>query len=803
MPSRFLSAVAALGLLWPMGAYAQSDLPLESVTVTGDRAHLIELQPSETAFGIAKPLLETPRAITVVSDTTLARYGVTGVDTLSAITPSAYTASYYGVEGAVNLRGTLAESYFRGFKRVEDRGTYQTPLGDAAGIEILRGPPSPIYGAGKVGGLINFIPKSESGDQDGITGEGAVTYGSYSKRNMTGQVGVPLDLGFAHGGIHAYGEIDDSFSYYRGLHPSHQLAELSADFAAGPWALSADYMVYHSNGDVQTPGWNRLTQALINNGTYTTGRNTSLKDADGNGRLTLNELGGNPYTFSPAFQPLYLAAPYCGTCTDLAHTLDSGFGTTWINRRTVYIAPGVDFSNTITNTGFVELARALDNGDTLRLQAFADTLSNDRFVSYGFPGSYRTQIGEARARYDFRRDGFDGKLTIQTVAGVSWRYAHAIGKESFNSGTIALDRRDISQGPAANDIVDSPFNIDPAGAVGLGWESDVRSNTNDAGLFVTSDIAWEHGLDLTLGGRYDAYNVRSVDQGVLAFEAPSGRGAKGSLTYSASLSYKTDFGVVPYITNAKSSAIEIGQASQVATSLLAANDWLSSSFLNEAGIKFAFLDDHLVGSLAWYRQDRTQLQQSLGAVTVMGTRGQGGEAEIRAVLDQNFSVTLAASTQHTIIKGPDHSFQYIPARTAAVSPQKGFGGAYVVYDFSTLVPANYEDTLVPHAVISPYVTYTSDAGTSDAGASAFEWGASLGGTYVTQTAQTVPNPLLFPSYVTLNLSTFIRTDLWEADLNVDNFADARYFTPDADTYANLGALPGVGRTWRITLKRDF
>ena len=87
-------------------------------------------------------------------------------------------------------------------------------------------------------------------------------------------------------------------------------------------------MYYHSNGDVQTPGWNRLTQALIDNGTYITGRNTSLTDADGNGRLTLNELGGNPYFFDPNFKPLYMAVPGCGACTDAAHTLDSGFGTT-------------------------------------------------------------------------------------------------------------------------------------------------------------------------------------------------------------------------------------------------------------------------------------------------------------------------------------------------------------------------------------------------------------------------------------------------------------------------------------------
>jgi iron complex outermembrane receptor protein len=64
------------------------------------------------------------------------------------------------VPGALNIRGTLAENYFRGFKRVENRGTYSTPIGGAAQIEIVRGPPTPIYGAGKVGGMLNFIPKS-------------------------------------------------------------------------------------------------------------------------------------------------------------------------------------------------------------------------------------------------------------------------------------------------------------------------------------------------------------------------------------------------------------------------------------------------------------------------------------------------------------------------------------------------------------------------------------------------------------------------------------------------------------------
>lgn len=774
------------------GAWAQG---VESITVSGDPVHLLETRANSAAFGLDKPLIETPRAVTLVSDTTIARYGIAGINDLTAITPSAYTASYYGVEGSVSLRGTLAENYFRGFKRVENRGTYSTPLADAAGIEILRGPPSPLYGAGKVGGLVNFLPKTASAS-DALGGEVTLTYGSYSKRNATAQISMPVALGAAAGGLHAYGELDDSFSFYRGIHPSHQLIQLSGGLDWGGWSLAADYMYFHSNGDVQTPGWNRLTQALIDSGTYITGRNTSLVDADGNGRLTLNELGGNPYFFDPKFHALA-----CMGCQDTAHRLDSGFGTATLDPRTVYTARGVDFSNTVTHTAFLEIAYALGDGQTLRLQLFGDTLRNDRFVSYGFPGSYRTQIGEARLRYDLKRDF--GLLKTQTVAGLSYRYVHAVGKESFNSGVIALDRRDISRGASANDILDSPFNVDAPGTLGLAWENDVRTNSGNAGVFVTTDLNWNDSLDLVLGGRYDDYNVRSVDMGVLAFEPASGRGNAGRFTYSASLSYKTPWGLVPYVTTAKSAAIEIGQASQVLTGLLAARDWLSNSFLNEVGVKFAALDDHLVGSLDWYVQNRTQLNQGGGVTSVMGTRAKGVEAELRYVATPNFSLTLAVSLQHTTIKGPDRSFSYVPARSYGVTPQNGFGGSYIVFDFSTLPgrSGDYENTLLPHAVISPYITWTSD--TLPWGQEKLTWGASFGGTYVGKTQQPVPSPILYPSYVTVNASAFVQWDAWEADLNVNNLSDERYFTPGADTYANLSALPGVGRTWKVTFKRIF
>jgi len=755
-------------LLLASPAFAQT----ETVLVTADPVHLMDGVPSEGATGLGLALDKTPRGATQVSSITLQRYGVEGLDDLTAITPSAYTASFYGVEGAVNLRGTLAENYFRGFKRAENRGTYATPL--AGDVTILRGPPSPVMGAGKVGGLVDMEPAPHTPDD--IT----LTYGAYAKRNVMAQGSLPVSLAGVDGRLSARGELDDSFSFYRGLHPTHQALTLGADFAAGPWALSANYLFYHSDGEVQTPGWNRLTQNLIDAGTYISGRNTSLKDADGNGRLTLNELGGNPYAFDPGFQPLAIAGG-----TDAAHRLDSGFGTTHLDTRTVYLAPGVDFSRTQTHTGFAELRRDI-GGDTLRLELFADTLANDRFVSYGYPASVRAQVGEARLRYDFDRSF--GPLTAHTTAGAGYRFTHAIDKQSFNSGVIALDRRDITQGAAPNDIIDSPFNTDPPGSIGLGWENAVASNISDAGLFALSDLGFDK-LHLLLGGRFDRYDVRSRDDGVLAYEPPSGAAHGGRFTWSASLSWQSDTGLMPYLAHARSDSLETGQAGEVPTQLLVTGGWLSVSTLDEAGLRYAV--PGVEASLALYRQDRTQLSQ-LGGVHVSGTRGEGIEAELRWLVTDRLSATLAASLSHAFIRG-DHGFAYIPARNAGVSPQEGFGGAYIAYDFAAVRgAANYDDTLVPHAVISPWLTYTGDG-----------WGAALGGTYVGAARQTVPDAITFPGHVTANASVFVVRDGWRLALNLDNLTDARFFTPDADSYANLGALPGMGRRWRIAVSRGF
>ena len=177
---------------------------------------------------------------------------------------------------------------------------------------------------------------------------------------------------------------------------------------------------------------------------------------------------------------------------------------------------------------------------------------------------------------------------------------------------IALDRRDISQGPAANDIIDSPFNVDPPGTIGLGWENDVRSNTGDAGAFVTTDMA---GTTVSISPWAGAMTTIMCARWMWACwlsNLPAGRGNAGRFTYSASLSYKTPFGPGALCHQRQILCDRNRPGRPGADQPVGGRDWLSNSFLNEAGVKFAALDDHLLGSLDWYVQNRTQLNRAPG-----------------------------------------------------------------------------------------------------------------------------------------------------------------------------------------------
>ena len=816
-----LAGVSSLTLFAGVACAAPGDPPADSaaassaeVVVTADRAGLLEKRPTATVLGLNKPLIETPRAASVVSDVTIQRYGIKTINDLVAVSPSTYTASFYGVPGSLNIRGTGADNYFQGFKLIENKGTYTTPLGDASQIEIVRGPPSPIYGPGKVGGFLNFVPKSAKSESlTHPAGEIDATYGSYDLKDINAQFGAPLSLGSASGGIYAYGEWSDGGSFYRGVHPKHQTAEVSVNFdLPDHWNFATDALVFGSSGDLQTPGVNRLTQALVDNGTYITGRNTTLV-ATGPGYLAPNDVTpASP--FYPAlpnsvgglgFLTFYFGFP--GATPDFAKLNTPGAGSTvQLDRRTVITSP-IDFSNTVTETLVSTLSRDFANDSSLKFQFFYNGLENKRYDSYGFPAWFRANTYEGRATYNFKLATADSFISADTIVGASYRYYQGRDMQSFNSGLIALDRRDLSVGPTSTDKICDPFAVGVTGdqvpANCQGWELDIHSRENDAGIFGTTDISIGHKLDLILGGRYDWYDVKSSDTGIFSFDTRGPVGAsKGDGTFSASATYKLGWGLMPYITYAQASALEVQQAGDLKPNDILSGGWLSRSDLTEGGVKFQWFNNTVVGSLDGYQQNRTQLA-GFNSVAER-TRSTGVELEIRYLATRNISFTLTANNQHTEVLGPDTSSVYIPAYAVCgqnlACELNSWGGAYFVFGFNSLPgrAGNYTLSSIPSTVVSFHGNYITDE---------HEWGrvgVTAGVTYVSQTSGTIEHAIVYPAYSLVDASAFYQYGPNEIDLNVDNLLDTRYFTPNSDpTYVNVSAIPGIGREWRLTLKRKF
>jgi iron complex outermembrane recepter protein len=798
---------------------------VSEVVVTADKVGLLEVRPSTTVSGLSKPLIETPRAASIITDTNIQRYGIQTIDQLAEVAPGTFTGSFFGVPGSLNVRGTLAENYFEGFKLITNFGTYSTPIGDASRIDIVRGPPSPIYGPGFVGGMLNFIPKTANDSGAYLTqptGEMSYTGGSYDKNNVTGEFGLPVNAGAVSGGLYAYGEFDDSGSFYNGIHPIHGMGELSARFdLPDNWKFAADVSYYASSGDVQTPGWNRITQNLINNQIYITGRNTALTPSPGaaflapNQTLTPSELAFPGAAYPSDFNSCGDAGLSCvaGATPLASFPLTTGVGTAKLSPQDVYVS-SQDFSDTETPTVYLGLTKDLPWADsTLKIEAFYNGLENKRFVSYGFPAWERAEAFEGRLSYDFKLNGLNDNIAADTIVGASMRYDWSRNMESFNSGLIAIDRRDLTVGATPSDSFCNPFDIgdtnDEVPANCMGWETDIRTTWFDYGQFVTSDITFFKRLDLTLGGRLDEYKVNSVDDGILDFDYLGATPdhtplsvSKTVPTYTASLTYKLPLGFMPYVTYAHTAALEFDQAADIATDLLQNGGWIQYSTLEEAGLKFQELNGALVGSLDYYHQDRPELS-GLAPVSVINTVGAGTELEVRWVATKNFSFTFAGNMQHTIVVGPDTSFADLPPQTVCGTSLtclvNSFGGQFVTFNFSSIPgrSGDYEYFPIPHSVVSLYGNYVSDG---------YDWGkvgVTAGIQHTSFTSGTVPGAVIYPAYYLVNMSAFYRYKNFEIDLNIDNLFNQLYFIPDADTLVNTAVLAGVGREFFFTLKAKY
>ncbi|WP_321489243.1 TonB-dependent receptor [uncultured Hyphomonas sp.] len=775
---------------------------LGTVTVTGTRLDpLNQLQKGATdsLTGLSLSLLETPRAASRVSEITIDRYGMEDVDDLLSAVPGTFTASFFGVPGNLNVRGTLADTYFQGFKRIENRGNYSSNLSAASYVEVLRGPASPIYGPGKVGGLLNFIPKTARGEKtdyvDTVSGSVTGTYGSYDKKVLAGELYIPA----GRGGFSIFGEREDSGSYYDNIDPEHTnlqgtyVGDLNDD-----WSVELNAMYFEESGRIQVPGWNRVTQDLIDNGTYITGWDTDIQDTDGDGYLSYEEIDSAVGAYYGTSNIRQIAEYYGAPLPEFA--LDEGVGTTKLDGSNILAAKG-DYNDTNTFTAYAGLERSIGETGTLKFQAFVDKMENQRFNSFGFAADYEAQAEELRASYGFKKD-FGTILTTDNVVGIGYRHHDAKQYETFLSGYIASDRRDLSVGAQANDrIMAIRFDEDGTPL----WDSRYDMEWSSRSAFAVSDMKLYDRLALLLGWRYDYYEAEAINTGETVYGIADElvEDSDGAQSWSVALRYETPYGITPYITYADSRSLESTQTGGLSTGTINANLFISPSELKEAGAKFSVLNGNLFGGLAYYEQFRRQTDM-LGNVD--GTTAKGFELEVHWLASDNLSFAASFTDQETKVDAPGAGKgEYLQVRPDqfGVDNVLGYGGTFAFNNagYVAELADGYAIKTIPDNVASLYGTYTSDR-FEMAGMDA-QAGATLGATYVSETGGIFPDDIVLPSYTLANGAAFLEIGNVTVSANVDNILDERYFTPSAEVYKEVAVMPGLPRTYKLTVKYRF
>ena len=133
---------------------------IDEILVTGDPNRVLPNAPSGSSFGFDKPLVDTPRSVSIISEETIDLFGLSAVEDLVKLVPGVYTTTRFGIQGSIDVRNVPADTYFRGMKRLNLQGHARSVLAAMDTIEVVKGPPSPIYGMGKIGGYTNMVPKS-------------------------------------------------------------------------------------------------------------------------------------------------------------------------------------------------------------------------------------------------------------------------------------------------------------------------------------------------------------------------------------------------------------------------------------------------------------------------------------------------------------------------------------------------------------------------------------------------------------------------------------------------------------------
>lgn len=768
---------------------------VERIEVTGSLGSLPG-QDVEAVFGFGKSILETPRSASTISDEQLERFAVTDIDELMAFAPGTFTQSFFGVAGSLDIRGTPGENYFRGMKRLDNPGNYPTPIGASSRIDIVRGPASPIYGPSKIGGYLNFNPKSAraSGGQYLEENTGAFSYslGSWDKSVMTAEIGGPGSIGSKEMGFYLYGEVENSGSFYDNTDTDQTILQASINVDITDNLRIEFGGMYHDYAGNQVAGWNRLSQDLIDTGTYVTGTAKPL-DISGDGSISHQEYNLvrgdiNPFIFNNVGFNLF---PERITNADFSPILAlDNPGTTTLGRNQVLAAADDVLLNTV-ETLYFDIFYYTDNGWEIKNQMFYEAYENLNENVYGFAQFHDSSVFENKVVFstEYETDA----LLAQFQISPSIRHTEFLHGDDFTNEYF--NRRDLT-GPST--ALDRRLL---ATRIGRDFDNYDVGNYTDLGFAIMTDFTWEMGLNIVLGVRYDTIDIKSTSRGDLLLtvaDIETVEETVDGVSWNTSISFKTDIGLIPYITAAEQATLVAGQGAEIGVGQVG-NGAFDTSDLFEYGIKGSFLDDSLYFALSVYEQERTDFSAQ-AIVTNSTTENEGTEFELRWVVNDNL-VVGAGYTNSKVYNltalelGEQFGFFGIEHLPNVTDASLLYGGAVIG---NNLVDSTDKESARKAGI--PENIYTLNA-TYD-----FQNGYAINASIIRadSTFSDFSQTVTLPAYTLVNAGVFYDAEIWTASLSIKNLTDEDYFRANfPDLFGAQIVLPELPRHYQAKFSYKF
>ena len=796
--------IAALTLGFPAWGAEDATRPDEPASdevveletfVAEDRAEddigILPTEPMDAVFGFDKTLLETPRSATSITIETIEQYGITEIDDFVVLSPGSFTQSFFGVSGSLDLRGTSGENYFNGVRRLDNPGNYVTPIGAADRVDIVRGPASVIYGPSKIGGYMNFIPKSARAETGQFlpspTGAVSFTGGSWSKSILTAEVGGPGQLGERPFGYYLFGEVEDSDSFYDNTDTENTILQGTFNMDLSDRTRIVFGGMYHDFKSNQVAGWNRLTQALIDDGTYTTGLAMPL-DADGDGAIShqeYNAANGGDGMFAFIFDPAGAEGPV-SFGPDFA--LDPAtVGVARLDGDQVLVAP----DDTLENEDLIlyaDVIMAVNEKWTVTNKLYYESYENLNENAYGFSQFADSWVIEDQLIIQFS-DEFEA-MQLDVLFSPSVRYTDFEHANDFINENF--DRRDLTGPSTARDLRLLATRID---------DDYTEFSTGDytiLGLALLADLDFDMGLNFLLGARYDAIDMDSSQPGhKTLFGSDIDASAKEDpFSWTASVSYTTPFGLVPYLTASKQTTVVVGQGANMQAETVRDGQTVASSELLELGVKGSFLDGQLFTQAIYYEQKRTDFSAQ-AIVTNQVSDTEGFEFELRWLASRNLTLTAAYTnievTNLSTLDGGGR-FSFLGAEDLPdTDPTHFYGGTAGGFVTLTTNPKALR-TGVPENIISLSAIYN------------FHNGLQLFGSVidVDSAYSSFSRSVKLPAYTLVNAGAKYDLGQWSFTLTAKNLTDERYFRANfPNLFGAAIVLPELPRHYQASVAYKF